>query len=321
MKKFEELLGLKQTDLKEYLGNYLRGIGYKPESGNGYVFAKGDIPVLLIAHMDTVRGEIPHTIIKEPTLDGVRIVAENSIVGGDDRCGCWMIMNIVKKAKCHVLFLEDEEIGCVGAKKFSFNMEHMQYIQEHISFMIELDRRGSNDCVFYSCDNKDFIKYIEDKTGTKEAIGTMSDISVLMPLAKTAGCNLSCGYYKEHTHDEYVMVNQMNNMMERIIKFLTTEDEFPAFEYVQKTYAFKQMSLSDYDYGYYYRKKPMTFADRALKSMEEINMVVVLGQEWADENLESEINVSGKNVEECWARFFIENPDICFNMVEDFYFD
>ena len=40
-------------------------------------------------------------------------------IGGDDRCGVWMILQILRTANCHVLFCEDEEVGCVGAKKFT----------------------------------------------------------------------------------------------------------------------------------------------------------------------------------------------------------
>ena len=96
MKKFEEILGYTQEALKSYLSNYLRGTGYKVDSGDGYVFAKGDVPVLLIAHMDTAHKEIPKTILRLPTPDGIKIAADDSLVGGDDRCGCWMIMNIIK---------------------------------------------------------------------------------------------------------------------------------------------------------------------------------------------------------------------------------
>ena len=66
-------------------------------------------------------------------------------------------LQIIKDFKCSVLFTEDEEIGCVGAEKFAVS----DYIVNNdINYIIEIDRRGTNDCVFYSCDNPDFEEFI-----------------------------------------------------------------------------------------------------------------------------------------------------------------
>lgn len=319
MKKFEEILGFTQEELKTYLGNYLRGSGYKVEVGDGYVFAKGDVPVLLIAHMDTARNkEIPHTIIKEPTLDGIRMTADSTLIGGDDRCGCWMIMNIVKKAKCHVLFLEDEEIGCVGARKFTLSKENIAYVKSNIKFMIELDRRGSNDCVFYRNDNKKFKSYIEEKTGTKEAEGSCSDISTLMPVTGLAGVNISCGYYKEHTTDEYIMIDEMNDVMARVTEFLTSEEEFPKFEYEEKKWDFGGFYSGwgkGWDNRINNRRRYSALQSQAFSSIETLTLNVVL-----DEDFDGiELSAEGTNQAEAWANFFIENGDVSFNMIEDFY--
>ena len=65
-------------------------------------------------------------------------------IGGDDRAGVYMILEIIKQANCHVLFCEDEEIGDIGAKKFvKSNMPLPVY------YIIELDRQRHNDAVYY----------------------------------------------------------------------------------------------------------------------------------------------------------------------------
>lgn len=326
MKKFEDLLGYTQEQLKQYLSSYLCGIGYKINTGDGYLFAKGEVPVLLIAHMDTARKEIPKEIVKAQYYNGVsletRVSATDSLVGGDDRCGCWMIMNIIKKVKCWVLFVEDEECGCVGARKFT-KSQFINDVKENISFMIELDRRGRNDCVFYSNDNKEFIKYIEEKTGTKEAVGSMSDISTLMPESKVAGVNFSCGYYNEHTKSEYVVVEEMNDIMERIIKFLESETEFQKYEYVAKKYlTYPRTSdwwkLDDYDMGYTKPKRSFS-QTQALKTMSELCLTVTLDPEYFDGE-DMELEAFGSSVPECWANLFIENEDLSFSMIDDYFF-
>ena len=69
--------------------------------------------------------------------------------------------------------------------------------------IFQLDRRGSDECVFYDCDNPDFIKYVES-FGFKEAYGSFSDISIIAPAWGVAAANLSVGYYLEHSNAEYL---------------------------------------------------------------------------------------------------------------------
>lgn len=326
MKKFEEILGFTQEKLRSYLSNYLCGVGYKINTGDGYVFAKGDIPVLLIAHMDTAcNKQIPHTILKENTDQGIRLRADGTILGGDDRCGCWMIMNIIKKAKCSVLFLEDEEIGCVGARKF-VKTEHVDYIKDNVSFMIELDRRGNNDCVFYSCDNREFVKYVEEKLGAKETLGSCSDISTLMPETKTAGVNLSCGYYREHTPDEYIMISEMEDMMERLINFLTSEEEFPAYEFIQKKYSYPTSSFGDLwardsygwnngNYGKRNRRDNRYPHEIALDDMDDLTLTCMMNEDYVELYGSDFVESVGTSKADCWARLFLENPEISFDMI------
>ena len=51
-----------------------------------------------------------------------------------------MILQILRTTNCHVLFCENEEVGCVGAKKFTRGS-----LWPQVNYIVELDRRGSND--------------------------------------------------------------------------------------------------------------------------------------------------------------------------------
>ena len=113
---FETILRLPQMELKKRLKAELKSRGYHITDKPGYLYAGGTIPVLLVAHMDTVhRQPVEHICY---SADGAVAMSPQGI-GGDDRCGVWMILQILRTAKCHVLFCEDEEVGCVGAKKFT----------------------------------------------------------------------------------------------------------------------------------------------------------------------------------------------------------
>lgn len=51
---FETILRLPQMELKKTLKAELRSRGYPVTDKPGYLYAEGTIPVLLVAHMDTV---------------------------------------------------------------------------------------------------------------------------------------------------------------------------------------------------------------------------------------------------------------------------
>ena len=82
---------------------------------DGYLYAKGDMPVLLVAHMDTVFEEPPKRVFYKENED--KIYNPDGGLGGDDRCGIYAIMKLLGKYRPYVLFTEDEEIGCIGAEK------------------------------------------------------------------------------------------------------------------------------------------------------------------------------------------------------------
>lgn len=186
----------------------------------GYLYAEGTIPVLLAAHMDTVHRQPVEQICY--SADGAVAMSPQGI-GGDDRCGVWMILQILRTAKCHVLFCEDEEVGCVGAKKFTRGS-----LRPQVNYIVELDRRGSNDAVFYRCDNPEFEDFITS-FGFETAGGSRSDISYIAPYLETAAVNISCGYYCEHQRHEYIRLEEMELNAARVAQMVTQQTEH--FEY------------------------------------------------------------------------------------------
>ena len=110
--RLEELYRKSQTEIKNDVCKLYKG---NAEASDGYVYIKGTVPVLLVAHMDTVHEKPVKDIVY--TDKGNHISSPQGL-GGDDRNGVYMIMEILREIPCHALFVEDEEIGLVGAKKF-----------------------------------------------------------------------------------------------------------------------------------------------------------------------------------------------------------
>ena len=220
---FETILRLPQMELKKRLKAELKSRGYPVTDKPGYLYAEGTIPVLLVAHMDTVHRQP----VEQICYSADRAVAMSPQgIGGDDRCGVWMILQILRTANCHVLFCEDEETGGHGARAFT-----KSGIKPDVNYIVELDRTGSNDAVFYQCRNRQFERHI-NSFGFQTAFGSFSDISILAPHLNLAAVNLSTGYYHAHQPGEYVRLDKVEELIGRVEKLLQTKTE--RLSYTQK---------------------------------------------------------------------------------------
>lgn len=251
MEELIHLLKLNQKDLKKELFKYLKDIDMNPISQDGFLYAEGDIPVMLVAHMDTVLDKPPEKISYSSYND--ILFNQTGGLGGDDRCGIYAILYLLRKFKPYVLFTEDEEIGCVGANKAVKAL-----LKPNVKYIIELDRRGFNDCVFYDCGNYDFIDYIES-FGFKMDYGSYSDIAILGPSWDIATVNLSCGYYNEHTSDEYIIVNDLMCTIKRVKKMLKSvkRNDIPYYDYQKDNH--KYNSYDFFDFSQYDWKKILKY--------------------------------------------------------------
>jgi len=126
-----------------------------------------------------------------------------------------MIFQTIPKINCHVLFCEYEEQHGIGASKFVASD-----IRPNVRYIIELDRKRSDDAVFYECENQRFQNFITDGTGFQKADGTFSDISIIAPHLDIAAVNLSCGYEYAHKLYEEMHLDVMERNVGRVISIL-----------------------------------------------------------------------------------------------------
>ena len=152
LKTMESFFQASQSSLKKALTQYLKARYKRVISTRDYVIAVGDIPVALVAHLDTVFPYLPENIY----YDRVKNVMWSSDgLGADDRAGVYAIVQILKYGyRPTIIFTTDEEKGCVGAGILS---EQIKTAPTELKYIIQLDRRGSNDCVFYSCAKSLFL--------------------------------------------------------------------------------------------------------------------------------------------------------------------
>ena len=237
MISLKQILPLSQFQLFHFLCKYYRG-NYIAGKKN-FILVKGVAPVLLVAHLDTVHAEPVKQICA--SADGNILMSPQGI-GGDDRCGVYALNKIyeISAVKPFLLFTCNEEIGGIGAKVFCncLRDKFLASLCNSFKLIIEIDRKGNNDAVYYDCVNPNFENYILSK-GFKTALGSFSDISLIAPALGVAAVNLSAGYYNPHTLHEFINLQELNSTINRVVDIIadSVKDDFPKFQYLEH-YAF-----------------------------------------------------------------------------------
>ena len=237
---------MSQQELHKTLGVYLKSKYSNVIIEKEYIVAVGDIPIALVAHLDTVFGSGVVDLYYDQRKG---MMWSPQGLGADDRAGLFAILQIVQSGlRPSVILTTDEERGGLGAQKLAKRECPIPFLR----YMIQLDRRGNNDCVFYDCYCPSFIEYVES-FGFLEKEGSYSDISFLMPAWQVCGVNLSVGYEDEHSYTEHLDVNALFRTIKLVTNMLTQE-KIPHFPYKEAKNALTDWwgdSRAYYDAGEY----------------------------------------------------------------------
>ena len=211
-----------ETQIQIYILNFLkeREIPYVVDnSGNIFNIDKKDKP-LLCAHMDTVQDNFDIKLTHLISIKKDKILNGYGVIGGDDKCGLYIILDLLENnsSEFNFLFCVEEETGMVGSTYF---------MQENdisdLPYGLILDRNGSGDIICYLNDygSKEFenkLKEIGKKFDYKPVRGLSSDADNLSDQINCA--NLSVGYYKPHTKQEFVFLPNLANARNYVIEIL-----------------------------------------------------------------------------------------------------
>ena len=225
---------------------YLSNAGYKKiQYTEDFIIAEGELPICLIAHMDTVFSRLPQEFFYDPRKE---VLWSPHGSGFDDRAGIYIILQCIESnLKPHIIFTQGEEKGGLGAKALVDFFSFCPF--DDCRALIELDRANEKDCVFYDCDNKDFEKWIHS-FGFKTDWGTFTDISIIAPAWGLAAVNLSVGYNDEHTYAERLHCRWCDKTIEKVKKILEASPNMLSYDYIPVQYHVKYWG-SNYGYGFY----------------------------------------------------------------------
>ena len=198
--------------------------------GNLYITkGKSSTFPCIVAHMDQVQERHSKDFIAYEAEDIIIGFSpkhkEQQGLGADDKCGLWIALKCLQKFdSLKLAFFVGEEVGCKGS-----GLADMAFFDD-CRFVIEPDRKGSEDLItqigWTPLCSDDFLKDIGfKKFGYKEAEGMMTDIEALKDKGLMLSCiNLSCGYYRPHSNEEFVYKPALLNCLafvEHIIKTCT----------------------------------------------------------------------------------------------------
>ena len=246
IKLLKAMFGCTQEQLKKAIEDFVVDIYGKENSiiQDKYVIGLGTDPVALVSQLDTVHATPAYKVYYDKEED---VMWSPMGLGADDRAGVYSIVHIVNSGyRPTVIFTTDEEVGGVGAAALA---KDIVKAPTELRFMLELDRRGSVDCVFYDCDNPEFEKYL-NSFGFVTDIGSFSDICFIAPDWGIAAANLSIGYYDEHTKQETLKINEMYKTIERVCNILDDCHTADFFKHIERT-------KGAYNYPNWYSSYPM----------------------------------------------------------------
>lgn len=190
------------------------------KQGNLYI-TKGvsDTYPCIVAHMDSVHkiGADLSIIEHRGVLTGFNYVTmQQSGIGGDDKVGIYIALQCLQRYDAIKLaFFVDEERGCIGS-----GGADMTFFDD-CRFVLQADRRGKSDFVVNASgtklSSKKFKKAVTPllrEHGYAFSDGMMTDVMQLKQNGLKVSCaNVSCGYYRPHSADEYVVVSDVENCL------------------------------------------------------------------------------------------------------------
>jgi hypothetical protein len=210
---------------------------------SSFIYVKGTEPFMVVAHLDTVHhklcNEINYKFYKDKNKGSIiTTLSSPQGIGGDDRCGVILILSLLKSTSFRpsIVFTCGEEIGGHGAREFTNIVKDIE-----ANFILEFDRKGDVDVVRYQDDSLELTKALE-AFGFVASFGSFSDISIIAPHYGISAVNLSSGYYNAHTTSEYVVIEHMESILDKTIKFLESDKAKIKYEYKKQVSSYSSYS-------------------------------------------------------------------------------
>ena len=271
IEKFKELLSVpsktyQEEDMVEYICSELDkidGVSYYRDNMMNIYAIKGELNdgefyPMFIAHTDTVHNKVDKIIVKEESLvrpntfgksfgdekvSCLKAYTEDGNptgIGGDDKCGIFICLELLKQLdKVKIGLFVSEETGCHGSSKCDENfLKDVGYITQYDAPGNHLISEICSGVRLFERDSEFFektLKVIENSFGNEMLVQShpYTDISQLKKKIDVCCINMSCGYYNMHSNTEFVSIQDVENAITAGLN-MVKELGYRKYEYVYK---------------------------------------------------------------------------------------
>ena len=223
--------------------------------GNLYIIkGKAKNYPCVVAHLDSVHKINDRLEVLEYNgmLTGFNpSTMKQSGIGGDDKVGIYIALKCLEQFdNIKLAFFVSEEVGCVGSRSAD-----MSFFND-CRYVLQADRRGKGDFITTASGTElsgaEFQKAVQPYLtlyGFKKESGMMTDVMQLKENGLKVACaNVSCGYYRPHSADEYIVIADVENTLNLFHSIIKNLKQVYSHEYTPKVYT---GSYYGSNYGYY----------------------------------------------------------------------
>ena len=315
--KFKELLSVpsktyQEEDMVEYICNELDSIEgvtyYRDDMMNIYAtkggLEEGEYYPMFIAHTDTVHTKIDKIVVKEEKLtrpntfgksfgdekvDCLKEYTEDGSptgIGGDDKCGIFICLELLKQLdKVKIGLFVSEETGCHGSSKCDENfLQDVGYITQYDAPGNHLISEICSGVRLFERDSEFFIKTLDIITtcfGNEMLIQShpYTDISQLKKKIDVSCINISCGYYNMHSNQEFISIDDVCRAIE-VGKNMVNTLGYKKYEYEYKPIVYtKQTTMNSLvefdDYEEIYKKEEKIYNLESVDIIEDTDGITI----------------------------------------------
>lgn len=176
--------------------------------GNRYIVIGDDEPTTMFSsHTDTMH--VKHGRQKLEVDEGFGLIYSvgSDVLGADDATGVFLMMNLIDAGvEGLYVFHRCEERGGLGSNYFA---ENCLPAYPNLNRCIAFDRKGYSSVISYQmgerCASSEFVKALALELGvswSEDETGVFTDSANYMDVIPEC-TNISVGYFKEHTENEY----------------------------------------------------------------------------------------------------------------------
>lgn len=208
--------------MEKYFVKYLPK-GIQMDDWGNYFIKIGESRTMFTCHLDTVctkKEKVNHSIGSQYIkTDGT------TILGADDKAGMTVLLYMIeKKVPGLYYFFIGEEVGGIGSGDASYKGNWNEYDR-----CISFDRKGYDSIIieqFYGeCCSFEFAKELANSFNLVNSTfnfkvddtGSFTDSASFMDYIPEC-TNISVGYFKQHTKDEYQDIRFLNQLCEAVVK-------------------------------------------------------------------------------------------------------